>query len=119
MISRTTACTTSLSPHKKMNYEDMDVLYDDMVGQSLCGGRYLIDRYLDEGSYGKVYKVKDLCPETKGDSDLNPLVVKILPSSINALAEIKTFRKLQKKIGRKQANNKETCTGLGKVAELV
>ena len=60
-----------------------------------------------------------MCPETKGDSGLNPLVVKFLPSSNNALAEIKTFRKLQKKIGRKQANNKETNPGLGKLAELV
>ena len=97
----------------------MDVLFDDLVGQSLCGGRYLIDSYLDKGSYGKVYAVTDMCSEAKGGSDLKPLVVKILPSSKNALAEIRIFRKLQKKIGRRQAKNKETVPGLGKVAELV
>ena len=50
---------------------DIETIFDTIEGQQLCKGKYKIGRYLDQGQYGKNFKVTDTSNTTL------PLVVKV------------------------------------------
>jgi hypothetical protein len=57
----------------------------------ILNGRYHIGRLIDEGSYGKVYKITD------AENQQLPLVIKLQKTMENAGIEVNSIRKIDKR----------------------
>ena len=64
---------------------DIETIFDTIEGQKLCKGKYQIGRYLDQGQYGKIFKVTDTANKTL------PLVVKVQEVSDQFRQEVNTL----------------------------